>query len=86
MKLTVVVSIYGLNKTGKDEKIGDIIYDGEKITTSSNSRLLKYIATEPITLRDMKQVKPDEEPEKFMRSLYLAYHGSYVRAMRAVET
>ena len=84
MKLTV--AIHGFD-TATAEKVhfGDIVFDGKKITTSSD-RMLRMIATEPIILPGGERVRPDEAPERFMRNLHLQYHGSYCWALEAVES
>jgi hypothetical protein len=83
MKLTV--AIYVINEQGEDEHAGDLIWDGKKITASDPDRhLLKSIMTTPLEWRGLKKpIEPRQEPELFMRSLWKAYRGAYLRALKA---
>jgi hypothetical protein len=54
--------------------------------------LVKTILDDPITVprvlgkrRGVETVWAHDDPERFIRSLYLQYHGGYFRAMKPVE-
>jgi hypothetical protein len=79
MKLTV--EVFGLDDEGQ-KKRGEIIWDGEKMTSSNDSQLLKTIVEEPIGVKG-KALFAKDDPELFMRSLCVAYSGSYVRCSKA---
>ena len=83
MKLTV--DIHALNRDAGDVKVGEIRFDGEKITTSSADKLLMRMAGVPIEV-DAKVIDPDKEPERFVRNLWQHYFSPYLRAMKARET
>ena len=86
MKLTVAIQGFDTT-TAEKVHFGDIVFDGKKITTSNNRRMLRTMATEPIILAPgCQRVRPDEEPERFMRNLHLQYRGSYCWALEAVES
>jgi hypothetical protein len=81
MKLSV--TIYGW-----DNKIeGEIVWDGTRIT-ATGSTAVKRCAREPIWPmgRRNEMIKPEEEPEKFMRNLCLVYRSPYFGAVKAVES
>jgi len=80
MKLTV--DIYELDGAANDVKVGEIRFDGEKIITSSDDKLLMRMAGVPIEV-DGKVIDPEHEPEKFIRNLWQHYFGPYLRAMKA---
>ena len=82
MKLTV--DVYELTGDANDTKRGEIIFDGEEITTSSNDKLLMRMAGTPIVLKG-EVIDPDEEPEKFIRNLWQHYRSPYLRAMKPRE-
>src|SRR2546430_3693692 len=80
MKLKV--DIYELDREANDVKVGEIRFDGERITTSSTDKLLMRMASVPIEV-NWKPIDPDEEPERFIRNLWQHYHSPYLRAMKA---
>jgi hypothetical protein len=78
--LKLVVTIYGW----ENEIKGTLVYDGTRIM-ASGSRGVHRCAREPIFPEGISKgtIKPDEEPEKFMRNLYLAYRSPYFYAVKA---
>jgi hypothetical protein len=81
MKLTV--TIYGW-----DNKIeGEIVWDGRRIT-ATGSTAVRRCAREPIWPMGRRKgiIKPDEQPEKFMRNLWLMYRSPYFAAVKAVAS
>jgi len=80
MKLSA--DIYALDGKANDTKVGEIRFDGEKITTSNRSTLLTRMASVPIEV-NWKVIDPEQEPERFVRNLWQHYHGAYLRAMKA---
>src|SRR5206468_4120108 len=84
MKLKV--DIYILNRDAEDVKAGEIIFDGEKITASNDSDLMRAIASIPIELDwSGKYIDPEKEPERFVRNLWRRYFHPYLRAMKATS-
>jgi hypothetical protein len=74
------VTIYGwANKVE-----GEIVWDRTRITASGSRGVLRC-AREPIFPYGVSKgpIKPDEEPEKFMRNLYLMYRSPYFYAVKA---
>jgi hypothetical protein len=67
------------------KKVGEIIWDGDKITTSDpQSNALKFYARTRIKILD-EIILPDKEPERFMRALCVAYKRGFAYAGPAVE-
>jgi hypothetical protein len=80
MKLTV--TIYGVDNAIR----GEIIWDGTKIT-AHGSRAVQRAASDPIY--PMGRGNPaitTDEPEEFMRNLYLVYGSPYFSAAKAIES
>jgi hypothetical protein len=63
--------------------VGYISFDGEKVVISEPARMLAWMAREPIMIDGATY--PEDEPEKFVRNLHLAYRGSYAWADEAEE-
>lgn len=83
MKMKLTANIYELDGEANDTKVGEIQFDGERITTSnSKSLLLTRMASVPIEVKG-KVIDPDKEPERFVRNLWQHYHSPYLRAMKA---
>jgi hypothetical protein len=83
----ITVAVNRLKREGNVEKVGDIIWDGKRMsTTAPDSTLIRNIMTQPVWLAGGQEVSAKDDPELFMRSLYLMYHNSYVHCERAVET
>jgi len=80
MKLKVAV--YALNTEAVDEERGEIVWDGEKMTASNDSVLLKNIIELPIGAGGKKLFAKDD-PELFMRSLHIYYTSPYLRVSKA---
>ena len=84
MKLRV--DIYELDGEANDVKVGEIRFDGEKITVSdSKSLLLTRMASIPIEINWQEIIDPDKEPERFVRNLWQHYFSPYLRAMKAIK-
>lgn len=79
MKLTV--EFWTLNSEADFVKLGELRFDGEKITATSSA--LRNVLREPLTLRDGKAVSPAKDPEQFMRSLWRQYKSPYFTASKA---
>lgn len=68
------------------KKIGTIeLRDGKAVARPAEERALQRVLAEPIYVmlrgtRTMKWIRADKEPERFVRYLPYAYHGSYFRA------
>ncbi len=75
-------------KAVKWEKAGEIGWDGKRMTASTEG--LRRLLAEPIRVRDGKdkwrELHAAEDPELFMRSLWLYYSGSYTFALPAKES
>jgi hypothetical protein len=83
----ITVSVFYLNKDAETVKAGEITWDGKAISVSDESSTrLKNAATLPIWLEGGRLVRPQDEPELFIRSLHLMYHGSYFFCREAVES
>src|SRR5206468_32290 len=82
MTMKLKVDIYELDGEANDVKVGEVRFDGEKITTSSDDKLLTRMAGVPIEVNG-KEIDPDKEPERFVRNLWQHYFGPYLRAMKA---
>ena len=79
----ITVSVFILNTDAETVKAGEIRWDGKKITISDEDSLqLKRAATFPIWLEGGRVVWPQDEPELFMRSLHLMYHGSVTSSVK----
>ena len=79
MKLTV--DIYALNRDAEDVKVGEILFDGKRITAAGEEPLMKRIASVPIVAKG-ERIDPDKEPERFVRNLWQEYRSPYLRAMK----
>jgi hypothetical protein len=82
MTMKLKVDIYELDGRANDTKVGEIRFDGEKITASSTDILLTRMAQTPIEANG-KQIDPAKEPERFVRNLWQHYRSPYLRAMKA---
>jgi hypothetical protein len=76
------VAICGRNNEVK----GEIVWDDARIAATGSPRVSRA-ARDPIAPWGIKRkiIKPDEQPEQFMRSLWLVYRSPYFRATKAVE-
>ena len=78
------VKILGIDKNGNDVDRGQIILEGGKLTANpKGDGLLNEIINSPILLSDGKVTKDD--PEKFIRGLYLHYKSAYLRVSKVSE-
>ena len=76
----MVVEIWRRNNDANEERAGIVTQQDGKL--SGDTKQAKKIAQTPIMLRD-GMLKPGDDPERFVRSLHLAYHGSRMWAMKA---
>lgn len=79
--------IQGFDNDGRKFSFGSIEFDGEKVVarpTKGHEEMMGITAAEPIMVAGGEAVYPDDEPERFVRSLWLAYSGSRVWALEAV--
>jgi hypothetical protein len=72
-----------------NKRIGEIEWDGEKITISGSPIGMHRVATEPIFLyqglgKPDKEVGP-ETPEEFLRGMREYYSSPYFHASQATE-
>jgi hypothetical protein len=76
------VTIYGWGT----QKKGEIVWDGETIK-ATGSKGVRSAARDPIMPWGIrgKIIKPEDEPEKFMRNLWLMYRSPYFGAVKAVS-
>ena len=85
-EVMLTVSVYYLNQNAETVKAGEVRWDGKAITISDpSSRRLDNLLTMPLHLPGGRELYPDDDPELFVRSLYLMYHGSYFHCEQAVE-
>jgi hypothetical protein len=85
MKLTV--GIYAANTQGQVGKVGEIHYDGKRITAKpADTPMLVRMAKTPLKLLgEPKPIDPKKEPERFIRSLHLRYRSPYLTALGVTE-
>ena len=85
MKLTV--GIYAPDTQGRISKVGELSYNGRKITaTPPDKPLLVGLMRTPIkVLEHPRPIDPRREPELFMRSLWQRYRSPYLTAMKVSE-
>ena len=77
------VTVYGRDS----EEKGKIVWDGTDMT-ATGSPAVRVAARDPIAPQGVSEsvIRPDNEPERFMRNLWLVYRSPYFRATKAVES
>ena len=80
MQATVI--IYTLDDNRDDREMGRITLEDGRL--SGDTPAAKRIILEPIHIGH-DTIDPKKEPERFLRSLYLAMSGPYCKAMRAIN-
>lgn len=82
MRLTV--GIYASNAQGQVGKVGELQYDGKRITHKpADKQMLARIARTPLKiLGQPKPIDPKQEPERFMRNLWQRYRSPYLTALK----
>ena len=82
----LIVECWYLNQNAQKAKAGEIRWDGKTFTVKDPSgRNLPELLTNPVQLAGGQQVYSNEDPELFMRSLHIEYHGSYFHCDPAKE-
>jgi hypothetical protein len=81
--MRMTVGVYAPNPQGQVGKVGEIQYDGKRITVKpADNPMLKRIATTPLKLLGQeKPVDAKREPEKFMRRLHERYRSPYLTCL-----
>ncbi len=79
MKLTV--EFWTLNSEADPVKLGELRFDGEKITATT--RALERVLREPISLPKGGVLHATTDPFRFMESLCFHYKSAYFSASKA---
>lgn len=73
----------GLDDDANEKELGRVTLIDGKIVPSNDA--MRYVALNPLMIGDSDVIYPDKEPERFLRSLYLEYRGTYCTALKAVD-
>lgn len=81
--------VMGFDGAGERFRFGSILTDGDRVMFQAedgegHEEMLRIMSTEPIMVEKGEAVYPEDEPERFVRKLELAYRGSRVWATPAV--
>lgn len=81
------VEFYGLDNRGLDKLEGAITWDGSQLKTDpSDSNLLKNVLKIKVIAGEgdkQRYITPEEDPEEWLKSLYMNYTSAYLRAGKA---
>jgi hypothetical protein len=84
--MTITTSFYrAVGPKPHTEKAGEIVWDGKRITASEE--WLQRLIREPIPVADKgtrRELYAGDDPELFVKSLWLYYTGSYMWATKPV--
>ena len=96
----MIVEMRGMNRRAKDVSFGFIEYNGKKLTfkpagrkgssfLKENTMMMKKIKEKYILVEvdgNLREIKAKDEPEKFLKYLWLEYKSAYLRATEAINT
>ncbi len=76
--------ILAADKVSLDHELGVVTLDGDTLKISPDDHVMRNILEKPLWLIDGDLYAKDD-PEKFIKSLYLHYKSAYFRATKAED-
>ena len=83
--MPITVKFYTHDEQLQLVEAGELSWDGKGSIRVVSGELAAVIA-KPIRVQQGEEVSPTKEPERFLRSLHIAYRNAYLTAMPAEGT